>query len=176
MAAKKTKTTVTEDITTEVVEEVKEKTFEPEDLIPCRSLVSGALYIEGARSKSLYNWADYGDIVEVEYRDLDYMIRANSKAVYEPRIIIEDDDIVNKHSRIASLYESLYSVNDLRDIINLDAHKMKKVVDELPSGAINALKGVVATMIDNKQLDSITKIKILDEALGTNMLVSLVAD
>ena len=174
MATKKTKTVVTEDIVTEEV--IKEKKFNPEDLISCRSLVSGALYIEGTRSKSLYNWADYGDVVEIEYRDLDYMIRANDKAVYEPRIIIENEDIVNKHSRISSLYENLYSIKDLREILNLDAHNMKKVVEELPSGAISALKGVVATMIDNGQLDSITKIKILDELLGTNMLVSIVAE
>ena len=37
--------------TTEVKEDVK--TFSPEDTVPCRSLVSGGLYIEGAFTYSL---------------------------------------------------------------------------------------------------------------------------
>lgn len=87
------KTTATTDSTekatktTEVKEDVK--TFSPEDTIPCRSLVSGGLYIEGARSHILYSWADCGDVVDVEYRDLIYLVRTREDVnIYSPRIII----------------------------------------------------------------------------------------
>ena len=48
----------------------KKKVFEPSDMIPCRSVCQGALYLEGPRTKMPYEWTDYGAIEEVEYRDL----------------------------------------------------------------------------------------------------------
>ena len=48
----------------------QQKIFLPEDTIPCRSIVSGGLYIEGSRSHILYSWADCGDVVDVEYLSL----------------------------------------------------------------------------------------------------------
>ncbi len=60
--------TINEPVVNEVV--VEERKFNPEDTIPCRSIVSGGLYIEGSRSHILYSWADCGDVEDDEYRDL----------------------------------------------------------------------------------------------------------
>lgn len=174
MAEKMTKTTTAtkaEDTTK------KKKTWDNEDWIPCRSLVSGPLYVEGYRTKFLYSWADFDDVVEVQYQDLIWMIRTRSNTtIYEPRIIIEENQLIAEHKEIGELYASLYSGNELKDIINLPAHQMKKVIEKLPNGAKEALKGIVSTMIDSKALDSVTKIKVLDEVLGTNMLLTLVQE
>ena len=79
--------------------------FEQEDLIPCRSMVSGQLFIEGARSKLLYTFADYNDVCDIEYRDLIYMVRTyNNRFIYEPWIIIEDEDFIAQNPKLAELY------------------------------------------------------------------------
>lgn len=179
-SAKRTTTKTVEPKVENVVEkeetvEVK-KTFEPEDLIPCRSLVSGELFVVGNRSNYLYQWADYGDIIEVEYRDLIYMIRSNDKTIYEPRIVIEDDDIVSEYARIGKLYDSLYSVQDLRDILFMNANDMKANIEPMPNGAKEAIKGLAATMIDEGTLDSVSNIRVLDEIFGTKLLLTLVQD
>ena len=139
------KTTATTDSTekatktTEVKEDVK--TFLPEDTIPCRSLVSGGLYIEGARSHILYSWADCGDVVDVEYRDLIYLVRTREDVnIYSPRIIIEDEDFVEQNK------------------------------------SVKALKGIASTMIESHALDSVHRIKALDEIFGTKMLLTLVQE
>lgn len=156
-----------------VADTVEKKSYQPNDFILCKSMVSGGLYIVGERSKALYTFADFGDEVEIEYQDLLYMIRSHDKSIYEPRIIILDNDIVAQYSEIQALYDSLYSVEDLRDIIKLDARQMESVIKQLPNGAIEALKGLVSTMIDNHSLDSVTKIKVIDRLLGTNLLLGL---
>lgn len=170
---------VTENVeTTDVMEEKvvqkNDKVFNQEDLIPCRSVVSGALYIEGVRSHILYSWADYNDVIEVEYRDLVYMARTRNDAnIYNPRIIIEDDDFIKQNKSVKDLYDSLYTTGDLRDIIALPVDQMKREIVKLPIGAKDSLKGIVATMIDSRSLDSVKKIKALDELFGTQMLLTL---
>lgn len=173
MAAKSmTKTSTNEE---EVL--VEKKKFSNSDVIPCRSVVNGGLYIEGPRSKIFYSWADYGDVIDIEYQDLIYMVRTRAnKDIYEPRIIIEDEDFVNQNKSLAELYESLYSTKDLREILNMPVAKMKQEIEKLPNGVKNAIKGLASTMIDSHQLDSVQKIKALDEIYGTQMLLTLVQE
>ena len=77
---------------------------------------------------------------------------------------------------MAELYESMYTKGDLMEIINLPISQMVDTIKALPMGCKNALKGIAATMIDNGQLDSIQKIKALDEIFETNMLLTLVQE
>ena len=155
----------------------KKKEFGQEDLILCRSMVSGQLFVDGVRSGLLYTFADYNDTCEIEYRDLIYLVRSyKDKTIYEPRIVIEDEDFIAENPKLAELYESLYTKGDLTKIINLPLSQMVDTINALPAGCKNALKGIAATMIDNGQLDSIQKIKALDEIFETNMLLTLVQE
>ena len=155
----------------------KKKEFGQEDLILCRSMVSGQLFVDGVRSGLLYTFADYNDTCEIEYRDLIYLVRSyKDKTIYEPRIVIEDEDFIAENPKLAELYESLYTKGDLTKIINLPLSQMVDTINALPMGCRNALKGIAATMIDNGQLDSIQKIKALDEIFETNMLLTLVQE
>lgn len=150
------------------------KVFDQQDLIPCRSMISGPLYITGIRSNIPYTWADYGDVQEVEYRDLIYMVRTpQEKNIYSPRIVIEDDDFVEQNKNLKALYESLYTTGDLRDILKLPVRQMTNAINSLPSGAKESFKGIVSTMIDEHQLDSVQKIKAIDEIFGTRLLLTL---
>ena len=156
---------------------VTERKYKNSDLIPCRSIVSGGLYIEGSRSKILYSWADYGDVIEMEYQDLIYMVRTRANTdIYEPRIIIEDEEFVRQNKSLEELYDSLYSTKDLKEILKMPIPKMKQEIEKLPSGVKNAIKGIASTMIDAHTLDSVQKIKTLDEIFGTQMLLTLVQE
>ena len=160
---------------TETTKTVKE--FAPEDTIRCRSLVSGGLYIEGSRSHILYSWADCGDVADVEYRDLIYLVRTREDPnIYSPRIIIEDEDFVEQNKSVKDLYESMYETSDLNEILNLPVQQMSETIKKLPKGAKEALKGIASTMIESHALDSVHKIKALDEIFGTKMLLTLVQE
>lgn len=156
---------------------IKERVFDQEDLIPCRSMVSGGLYITGYRSKIPYTWADYGDVVDVEYRDLIYMVRTNGDvSIYKPRIIVEDEDFVNQNPKLKNFYDSIHTESDLYSILTMDVNQMKETIKKLPEGCKTALKGIASTMIDDGRLDSVSKIKALDEIFGTSMLLTLVRE
>ena len=174
---KETDTKVTNESKTTNTPVVEERIFNPEDTIPCRSIVSGGLYIEGSRSHILYSWADCGDVEDVEYRDLIYLVRTRANAnTYSPRIIIEDEDFINQNKSVKDFYDSMYDTSDLNQILLLPISQMKAEIANLPIGAKESIKGIAATMIDSHVLDSIQRIKALDEIFGTNMLLTLVQE
>ena len=50
---------------------------------------------------------------------------------------------------------------------------MKKSIASLPEGAKDSIKTIAATMVDNGTLDSVRKVKVLDEIFGTEMLLKI---
>ena len=159
--------------TEEAVSAIKKVEHNANDGILCRSVTSGGLYISGEKTKILYSFADFGDEQEIEYQDLIYLIRSRDKAIFDPRIYVLDDGVVDEYPELQAMYATMIGAEDIKDILNLPAHQMQRVVSQLPKGMLEALKGQVATMIHNHSLDSVTKIKALDEVLGTNHLLML---
>lgn len=184
-----TETTTTVD-TTSVAEEEKatdvknektaasqtaKKKYNSDDGIMCRSITVGGLWLDGVKSGNIYRWVEYGDETEVEYRDLVAMIRSRSNYIYAPTFIIEDEEFVSEFSQLKKFYDEQYSVTDLRGVLNLPVNSMIETIKTLPPGAASSLKNIASTAIVNGALDSVRKIRALDEYFGTelNLLASL---
>ena len=113
----------------------------------------------------------------MEYRDLVYLVRTREDVnIYSPRIIIEDEDFIEQNKSVKDFYDSMYTTGDLNDILLLPVSDMKSAIEQLPSGAKESIKGIASTMINSHILDSVQKIKVLDEIFGTNMLLTLVQE
>ena len=157
---------------TEVVEEPKKKEkkrFQQTDLIMCRSVTNGGLFLEGSKTKQLYQWNDYGDETEVEYRDLVAEVRVHSNFIFTPWFIIEDSDFVEEFPQLKEFYAKYLDVKDLRKIMELPISQMAKRISELPQGAKDSVKTLAASMVSSGAIDSVSKIKKLDEIFETDM-------
>ena len=149
---------------------VKQKRkFADSDGIVCRSIVQGGLFMEGAKTHMLYEWVDYGDKTQVEYADLSAAVRVKSTFVFSPLFIIEDEDFIEEFMQLKKFYTENYTVQDLENIIKLPKDKMCAEITALPKSAIESLKVIAASAITDGNLDSVQKIKALDELLGTNL-------
>lgn len=151
------------------------KKYNPDDGIMCRSITVGGLWLDGVKSGNVYRWVEYGDETEVEYRDLVAMIRSRSNYIYAPTFIIEDEEFVSEFPQLKKFYDEQYSIADLRGVLNLPVNSMIETIKTLPPGAASSLKNIASTAIVNGTLDSVKKIKALDEYFGTelNLLASL---
>jgi len=154
-----------------VVTKPVEKTFEATDPIECVSITSGELGMIGIKSGINYKWAGRGDVTEVEYQDLVAAIRSGKKHIFAPFFIIIDKDFLSKWPNVEKTYASMYSIKDLTDVLKLDAASMKKTINNLPAGAKESIKNIASTMIAKGQLDSVQKIKILDEIFDTKFML-----
>lgn len=160
---------VEETVVEEKVEQLKKKVFSASDGIMCRSIIQGQLFIDGIKTGILYTFTEYNDESEIEYRDLVAMIRSKSHYIYDPYIIILDEDFIKEFPQLEKFYAEQYTVRDLRDILKLPVNEMTKAIKSLPQGAVESLKNIASTQIADGKLDSVKKIKALDELFGTDL-------
>ncbi|SFU36406.1 hypothetical protein [Butyrivibrio sp. INlla21] len=145
----------------------KKKDFKSTDGVVCRSVTPGSLFVDGPKSGMLYTFAAYGDEAEIEYRDLKGLIMMRSPNIFTPRFIVEDVDFIAETPQLDAFYSKQFSTKDLRKILELPVEEMVEEIKKLPSGAQDNMKTLAATAIGEGNLDSIKKIKALDELWGT---------
>lgn len=149
------------------------KEFKDTDLIPCLSITVGGLHLIGAKSGDVYHWLNIGDITEVEYRDLLAEVRNHTFYIYDPAFIIQDEDFLKQHDDILVRYGQLYTPSDIENVLSMSANQLLDTLKKMPTGAQNAVRDLAVRKIDNGTLDSVQRIKILDEFFGTEMLLKL---
>lgn len=174
----KKSTTQTDNVATEATEEVTKRVFDPNEGIPCRSVTHGRLFVDGVKTGMKYTFYDYDDISDIEYRDLVALVRSRDKSVYNPRFIIMDEDFIAEYPTLKKFYNEHFSTMNIKEILTLPDYQMKEEISKLPKGAIESLKSIAVNQIVSGEIDSIRKIKALDEAFGTNLslLNELLAD
>ena len=143
--------------------------YEPDELITCRSLTYGELLLTGKKSKLLYTWANYGDTTEVEYQDLQALKSTKSTYLYRPRIVIEDEELVEQWGKeFVDMYKNIVDV-DVEDMFKLPLAQFKSKLKNSPRGVKQAVKNIAGEKILNGTLDSLKKIAAIDEILGTDL-------
>lgn len=148
------------------------KTYSADDGIPCTSICVGELLLIGEKTGNKYDWVEQGDTVEVEYQDLVAWVRMNASCIKNPYFVVEDEDFLALYPNVKEVYGTMYSYRDLRKVISdLDAMSMKLTIQSLPKGAQDSIKAIASSMIRDGQLDSVSKIKMLDEIYGTDFML-----
>ena len=145
------------------------KKYAPDDLIPCRSITYGQLLLTPPKSTLLCSWSNYGDITEIEFQDLQALKSMRSSYIFKPRFIIEDLELVEQWNKdLGKIYSDIIEV-DVEDLFNLPLNQFKSKLKKAPSGIQQAVKNVAGEKILNGSLDSLAKIRAIDEILGTDL-------
>lgn len=151
---------------------VDKKAYSADDGIPCTSICVGELLLIGEKTGNKYDWVERGDVVEVEYQDLVAWVRMNASCIKNPYFVVEDEDFLALYPQVKEVYGTMYSYRDLRKVItDLDATSMKLTIQSLPKGAQESIKAIASSMIRDGQLDSVSKIKTLDEIYSTDFML-----
>ncbi|WP_305180657.1 hypothetical protein [Ileibacterium valens] len=144
-----------------------------DELIQCINVFAGQTILEGKKTKGLYVWNGIGDIQEVAYEDLRMEItNRNSTYIYNPIILIEDDRVIESFPALGKFYEELEAPGELENIIKCgSAETLRAFVEKQPKGMKAAIRSLAADLIQSGELDSISKIKVIDEVLGTKLII-----
>lgn len=147
------------------------KKFDQSDGILCHSIVQGKLYMIGDKTKMLYEWNSYGDESEIEYRDLVAAVRTKSRYIFEPYFVIDDEDFIEEFPQVKKFYDDNYTIDEIESILSYPVDEMEAAIIALPKGAVESLKHSASIKINNGGIDSIQKIRKLDEIFGTNLML-----
>ena len=147
--------------------------YAPDDMVPCRSVTYGELLLSAPKSKLLYSWANYNDVTEVEFQDLQALKSTRSSYLFRPRFVIEDDELVEQWGKdFKDMYSKIVNV-DVEEIFNLPIGKFKTALKNSPKGVQQAVKNIAGEKIMDGSLDSLAKIKAIDDVLGTDLKLYL---
>lgn len=155
-----------------VQEAAAPRKFEMTDMVPCQSVRNGVLQYIGKKTGDLYEWTDYGDITDVAYGDL-MSIKANkSKFLFAPWMIILDKDAIAA-LKLEDLYSQFEEYMDVEAFLELPADEMKRKLSVAPQGFKDTVARTAALMVRDGSLDSVIKIKIIDDVLGKSLMSML---
>lgn len=144
--------------------------YEQSDLILCRSVTPGWMAVYG-KSGMPYVFSNAGDECEIEYGDLFALKNRRSRYLYDPLLVIEDEELLEnpRWKDLAEFYsEKVYGMDDIDYVLNLPNNKFKSTLSSLPKGLLKALTVEVAKRIEDRTFDSIKKVKVIDEVCGTD--------
>jgi hypothetical protein len=175
----KTETPVVEEAVDEVVaapvvetkgtKKTKAK-HDADEAILCRSVCQGELVYQSKKTGVLYTWANYGDEIHIEYQDLLPLILTKSGFVMKPLFVIEDADLVAEYPELEKLYTKALGYDDMDMILLLDNASFQKKLLDAPVGIRESIKVAVATRIEEGTFDSLQKIKLVDQILGSDLM------
>lgn len=146
---------------------VEKRVFTDSDYILCRSVWSGGLNVI-SQSGNLYEFRDYGSECEINYRDLVTMIRRGSGHIFMPRFVILDEDFLKDFPTVQRVYGTMYTRNDLIEILDLPVSRMRAEIEKLPKATKDSMRNLIATQIANGRLDSIAKVRALTEIFNSD--------
>ena len=167
------KETIVEEI--ETVQETKAapkkapRKYAADDMIPCRSITFGELLKTGPKTGLLYSWANHNDVTDVAFADLQALKSTRSSYLFKPRFVIEDEELIAQWGKdFEKLYQDVVDV-DVEALFKLPVAQLKAKLKKAPKGVQQAVKNIAGEKILNGTLDSLAKIKAIDEILGTDL-------
>ena len=163
---------VVENVVSKKVTQTK-KQYDAEETIPCRSVTYGKLICVGPKSKLNYEWENYGDITEVEYQDLRALQSTHSGFLTKPLFVIEDEELVKQWSNsLKVVYDRVASL-DVDSLFKMTPSQFKKKLESFPASYRQTIVQVANKMILTGELDSLAKIKAIDEVCGTDLTFAM---
>jgi hypothetical protein len=152
---------------------VNKPQHDPSELILCRSVRFGELRLIGPKTHMPYSWANEGDVREVEYQDLVSWRALHSRYLFDPMIIIEDEDIREEwKADLGALYEGLNDIN-LKDMFKLPQRQFIAQLKRLPESMKSTVQNMAYAMIQDGTLYDLRIIKAIDEILGTELIMMI---
>lgn len=143
--------------------------FNNDDLIDVKSVFAGSCTLVGRRTKNIYVWEELGEIQQVEFQDLLAEITNRySKYIYEPLLLIEDEDVINKYPKLKELYDDMVDTDELTySLLNDSVEDLQKILISLPYGLQETAKNLASTLMQEEELYDVRKIHLIDDLFGT---------
>lgn len=152
---------------------VNKPKHDPNELIVCRSVRFGELRLIGPKTHMPYSWSNEGDYREVEYQDLVSWRALHSRYLFDPMIIIEDEDVVEEwKADLGKLYADIQQV-DLKEMFKLPHRQFVAQLKKLPETMKSTVQNMAYTMIQDGTLYDLRTIRAIDEILGTELMMMI---
>lgn len=150
-------------------------------LVTVKSNVFGKLFYKNSRTGDEYNWESHGDTQDLYMSDLREMKGVQRSFFAKNWIMIEGlveydednedvtvEDIYNV-LQVQQYYKDVLCPSNLPAVLNMSIDELKERVPKMSEGVKLNLIILANTQIENGTLDSLNKIKALEELFGCEL-------
>lgn len=151
--------------------EKPKKVFKQDTPILCKSVRQNNLSYRSHNGIE-YRWTGFGDLREVPYSDIISMKARKSAYLYEPWLLIMDEDLMAQpdFQRDFGKINELYAEFDNpRDFFERPIAEIRASLVDVPRGLRDLIVYNAGQYINDGTLDRIGVINVLDEVFGTNL-------
>lgn len=147
------------------------KHIDPHTLIPCMSVCRGELGYISDKSHNEYFWGDYGDIVEVEYQDIQFLKLKKSTFLYKPWFIVLDTSVLDekKDAELIKMTNLYKRFDTMEELFNLETSEIENILVNAPAGFQEAAYYTADSLIKRGALDSMYVVALINKLLGVEL-------
>lgn len=147
------------------------KDIDPTQYITVRNGFQGQLVYKSQRSGELFTWEGFGDEQDIELRELRSM-KNSSKTFFINNWFMfnDDDDWVIDYLGVRQYYKNALKIDNFDDIFTKKPTELKAIISKLSDGQKRSVAYRASQLIVDQQIDSLSVISTLEEALGIELI------
>lgn len=157
-------------MSTETKEKPIKKKINKDEMIECKNITNGTLVYASRKTGAEYHLEGFGAVEWFSVDELITMKSSMGKILTEPWLAIMDDDVID-YLGLRHVYDKIIvPIDNLGVIFNKSVKELTKILDIAPNGIKTLIASKAKEMVENNQLDSIAKIKLIEEKLGIELI------
>jgi hypothetical protein len=174
MASTNTRAKKNDDVETAVAEKKADKPIVPKEvdvnqLITVRNGFQGKLSYRSKRTGEKFVWSEFGDEQEMELRELK-AAKNTYKKFFTENWFMFNERWVPEYLGVSKFYKNSLPIDNFDEIFDLTPEKLKQRIKLLSNGQKKSLAYRARVLIAEGEIDSLKKISVLEEALGTELI------
>lgn len=167
-----TKTAPAKEASVESVE--TKQTFTPKDVDPNQYVIvrngfQGKLIYQSRKTGEIFEWDGFGAEQEMELRELRSAKNTNKKFFSNNWFMFDEDWIVD-YLGLRQYYKHALPIDNFDNIFSMKPSELKETISELSAGQKKSVAYRAKELIANNEIDSLSVISVLEEALGTELI------
>lgn len=170
MAAAETVEAPVEQAPTAKAQPQKRAQIDPTTLVEVKNNTAGRLVYASPRMMGykIY-WNEFGDTELMEYSELMTM-RNSARRFFEDNLIWIDDETVREALNVTKYYKDAVSTRNLDDLFRMSVDVIKQKISLMSDSNKNAVAQRAQSAINSGKLDSVKKIRAIEEALDIKLV------
>lgn len=139
--------------------------------IPVINGYHGVLVYTDSRTGETYTWSEFGDIQEMELKEL-RNAKNTKKFFFENNYFLFDDEYswVIDYLRVNDLYKNTISVDGYSELFTKAPSDMVKIIKTMTDGQKESLARCAQDKIASGEIDSIKIVRALEDGLGVTLI------
>lgn len=144
--------------------------IDPHTLVEVKNNTAGkVVYVSPRMMGYKICWHDFGDTELMEYSELMTM-RNSARRFFEDNLIWIEDEEVRDALGVSKYYKDAVSTSNLDDLFKMSADTIRQKIALMSESNKNAVAQRAQSLIDSGVLDSVKKIRAVEESLDVKLV------